>query len=110
MLTQKHSILPYLTLPFSLTPLIKAIELNHIEIVELLLKHLKIDVNAETFHLTLPLSSTPFIKAVGRNHIEIVDLLLKHPRIDLNKGTNCASTPIRHASMHRPMLVTLKTS
>lgn len=63
------------------------------EAVELLLKHPKIDVNAQNNE-----GHTPFIIAAAYNHKEIVKSLLKHPDIDVNVRCENGGTALMYAA------------
>ena len=61
--------------------MIAAAEKNNTEVVDLLLKCKKIDVNRESSinHVT------PLIAAINQNNVDVIRLLLQHPEIDVNK-------------------------
>ena len=76
-----HPFLGHETTDIGSTPLIVACEKNHCEVVDLLLKHPKIDVN-KTMSVN---GSTPLTMACWKGHNKVVELLLAHPMTDVNK-------------------------
>ena len=68
---------------------------NHIEIVKLLMKDSRIDINKPDNH-----GHTPLIVAVYRKYFKIVKLLLKDDRIDVNKSNNDGMTPFMVATIN----------
>ncbi|KAG0138554.1 ankyrin repeat-containing domain protein, partial [Tuber indicum] len=62
------------------TPLQAAIYVRDIEIVSMLLKHPKINVNPIRSHFALSLLHG----AIKQNNLDIFTLLLSHPRVDVN--------------------------
>jgi len=76
---------------YGYTPLIYlAIEGQHQEIVEILLKHKDIDVNKTN----VDDGTTPLILAAYNGHKKMVEMLLKHKDIDVNKADNDGKTPL----------------
>ena len=72
-----------------MTALICACHEGHTDVVQLLLKHPDVDLNAKGCY-----GSTPFLTACSRGHKDIVQLLLKQPegKININEKTYCGQT------------------
>ncbi|KAG0138523.1 ankyrin repeat-containing domain protein, partial [Tuber indicum] len=76
------------------TPLQAAIRSGDIEIVSMLLKHSKINVNPTTSHFALSVLNA----TIKNKNIDILTLLLSDPRVDINlaSGGNM-ETPLTYA-------------
>jgi ankyrin repeat protein len=62
-----------------LTPLWRACSSGHLQIVEMLLHHANIDVNAANLF-----QRTPLCTACINWNMDVVEALLRHPKIDVN--------------------------
>jgi len=77
------------------TPLNIACQKGHLDIVKLLLKDEKIEVDKATNY-----GATPFNSACYNGHLEIVKLLLNDERVDVNKAANDGWTSLWSACVH----------
>lgn len=68
---------------------------GHLAVVELLLKHKKIDVKQAAND-----GSTPLYIASQKGQSAVVELLLKHEKIDVNQAENQGATPFFIASVY----------
>ena len=70
------------------TPLHRACRLGHLQVVEILLRHSQVNVNARNDKL-----ATPLLVACQEGHVEVVKLLFAYPRVDVNLPQNGGYTP-----------------
>jgi len=70
------------------TPLHRACRLGHLQVVEILLRHSQVNVNAGNDKL-----ATPLLVACQEGHVEVVKLLLADLRVDVNLPQNGGYTP-----------------
>jgi ankyrin repeat protein len=71
------------------TPLHLAIDAGAIEVIQLLLAHPRIDVNAVNHEVR-----TPLHMAIHKRSRQIVEALLSHPRINVNQATGVNPAPL----------------
>ena len=83
------------------TALLLACQYNHTEIVEILLKHNKINVNLKDTGVFLMNISgggdSPFLSACANNRYECVRLMIQDPRVDINMADDFGVSPLMWA-------------
>lgn len=76
------------------TPLHKACQNNHLDVLKLLLTKGRVDPNDDSF------AQTPLALACIEGHFKVVEYLLDHRKIDVNKCGMDGCTALMHACVH----------